>query len=53
MHEDKKNFCSEHNHIFEYVNIIKLNSAIKFSVDDEIAKNYASIIVHKNLKRVK
>ena len=53
MHEDKKNPCSEHNHTFEYVDIIKLNSAIKSSAGDEVAKGYAPAIVHRNLKGVK
>lgn len=38
-----KNACLKHNHTAEYVNIIKLNFAVKITVDNEMIKEYASI----------
>lgn len=48
-----KNACLKHNHTAEYVNIIKLNFAVKITVDNEMIKEYASIQVNRLLQNVK
>jgi hypothetical protein len=53
LHLDKKNECFEHNHIIEYVNIIKINFEVKSTVSIEIFKNYTLVVVNRNLQKIK
>lgn len=38
-----KNTCLKHNYTVKYINIIKLNFAVKIIIDNKIIKEYASI----------
>ena len=49
LHQDKIS-CQEHNHTAEYVDVIKLNSAVKTIAGDEVFKGYASASVNRLLK---
>lgn len=51
-HEDKK-LCRFHNHTLEFMDTIKLNSAVKLAAGQEIAKGYAPSVVNRNLQGVK
>lgn len=51
-HTDK-NQCRFHNHTLEYLDSIKINSAIKGTAGKEVAKGHASFAVNRNMQEVK
>ena len=53
LHIDKKSPYSSHNHTFDYSNSIKLNSAIRSVVSQEVAKGYTPAVVNRNFQGVK
>ncbi len=53
LHIDKKSPYSSHNHIFDYRNSIKLNSAIRSVASQEVAKDYIPTVVNRNFQGVK
>ena len=53
-HVSKKNDAvNEHNHTLEYLDTIKINSAIKLSAGQEVAKGYTPAVVNRNMQGVK
>ena len=48
-----KESCLEHNHQFDYIDVIKINSAVKFTAANEVSKGYAPCDVNRNLQEVK
>ncbi len=53
LHKDKKSGCFIHNHSFDFIDSIKLNSAVRPTPGQEVAKGYASAAVNRNLQGVK
>lgn len=49
LHLNAKNLYYEHKHEVEYLNVIKINFEIRLIVKNEIIKEYAFIIVNRNL----
>ena len=49
----EKKICLKHNHQFEYIDMIKINNAIKFIIANEIFKKYVFCDVNQNLQNVK
>ena len=48
-----KNACLEHNHQLEYIDMIKINSAVRSTAATEVSKGYAPCDVNRNLQGVK
>ena len=42
-----------HNHSLKFLNGIKINSVLKLTVDEKVAKEYTPKIVNKNMQRMK
>ena len=56
-HIDKKSATSDenshqHNHTLEYLDNIKVNSALKLTAGKKVAKSYTPAIVNQNMQRV-
>ena len=45
--------CLEHNHILKYIDVIKINDAVKFVVAHEVFKEYVLAIINRLLKGTK
>ncbi len=45
--------CTEHNHIMNYTNKIKINDDVKNVLKQKISKGYTSVAVNKNVQGVK
>ena len=43
----------QHNHTLKYLDDVKINSAIKFAADQEVARGYAPAVVNKNMQGIK
>lgn len=53
LYIDKKSPCSSHNHIFNYIDSIQLNSTVQSVAGQEVAKDYTPATVYRNLQRFK
>ena len=57
MHVNKKLNNSmeqrQHNHTLEFLDDVKINSAIKFVAEQKVTKKYISIVVNKNMQDIK
>ena len=49
----EKKACLKHNHQFEYIDMIKINNAVRFTAANEVFKEYAPCDVNWNLQGVK
>lgn len=43
----------QHNHTLEFLDDVKINSAIKSAAGQEVAKGYAPAVVNKNIQGIK
>ena len=43
----------QHNHTLKFLNSIKINSAIKLSADQEVAKGYTPTAMNRNMQKVR
>ena len=55
LHLSKKSDVdqSQHNHTLEFLDDVKINSAIKLAAGQEVARGYAPAVVNKNMQGIK
>lgn len=51
--QGKEDVCYMHNHILEYLDIIKVTSKVKNTVGTKVAKGYQPSDINRNIKGVK
>ena len=49
----KPDFLNQHNHILQEVDDIKINFALKATIDEEVAKEYHPVVINRNMQDIK